>query len=69
MEKARNVLERFASERKVERIPDDLPALDSHPRKSDQVTDYYLANLAAKHGFKLATFDGKLKHASIEQIS
>lgn len=69
MDRARNVLERFASERKAGRIPDDLPALESHPRISDQVTDHYLANLAAKHGFKLATFDQQLKHPFVELVS
>ncbi|HEY3762237.1 MAG TPA: TA system VapC family ribonuclease toxin [Verrucomicrobiae bacterium] len=69
MEEARKVLGQFVSERKVERIPDDLPALESHPRKSDQVTDHYLADLAAKHGFKLATFDSELKHLSAELVS
>ena len=69
MDGAREVLEKFASERKADRIPDDLPALDSHPRSSDQVTDHYLANLAAKHGFKLATLDVQLKHPSAELIS
>ncbi|HTV43414.1 MAG TPA: TA system VapC family ribonuclease toxin [Candidatus Sulfotelmatobacter sp.] len=69
MQEARKVLERFASERKAERIPDDLPALESHPRDSDQVTDHYLANLAAKHGFRLATFDTKLNHSSVQLVS
>jgi predicted nucleic acid-binding protein len=69
MDGAREVLERFASERKAERIPDDLPALESHPPASDQVTDHYLANLAARHGLKLATFDGQLHHPSAELIS
>jgi uncharacterized protein len=69
MDRAVEVLERFALERKAERIPDDLPALESHPRTSDQVTDHYLANLALKHGFKLATFDRKLRHPSAELIS
>jgi predicted nucleic acid-binding protein len=69
MDRAREVLESFASERKADRIPDDLPALDSHPRASDQVTDHYLANLAAKHGLRLATFDGQLSHPSAELIS
>ena len=69
MERAREVLQRFASERKAERIPDDLPALDSHPRASGQVTDHYLANLAAKHGLKLATLDGQINHPSVELIS
>src|SRR5258708_6116560 len=45
MERARQVLEKFAEERKAGRISDDLPALDSHPHASDQVTDHYLADL------------------------
>ena len=69
MESAREVLGRFAKERNAERIPDDLPALDSHPRTSDQVTDHYLANLAAKHGFRLATLDTQINHPSVELIS
>jgi toxin-antitoxin system PIN domain toxin len=68
MERAREALERFAEERKAERIPDDLQALESHPRTSEQVTDHYLANLAAKHGLGLATFDKKLRHPSAEQV-
>ena len=68
MADARRGLEKFAEERNAERIPDDLPALDSHPRKSDEVTDHYLADLAAKHGLKLATLDGQLKHPSVEVI-
>jgi predicted nucleic acid-binding protein len=69
MERARDVLERFEAERKAERIPDDLPALASHPRTSDQVTDHYLADLAAKYGFRLATFDKLLRHPSAELVS
>jgi predicted nucleic acid-binding protein len=69
MDEAREALGRFASERKAERIPDDLPALDSHPRSSDQVTDHYFADLAAKHGLKLATFDTQINHPSAELIS
>jgi len=69
MDQARDVLKRFASERSADRIPDDLPALDSHARSSGQVTDHYLANLAAKHGLKLATFDGQLNHPFSELIS
>jgi len=69
MDGAREVLEKFVLERKAERIPDDLPALASHPRTSDQVTDHYLANLAAHHGLTLVTFDERLKHPSAEVIS
>jgi predicted nucleic acid-binding protein len=69
MERAREALERFASERKTDRITDDLLALGSHPRTSDEVIDCYLADLATKHGFKLATFDRQLNHPSAELIS
>jgi predicted nucleic acid-binding protein len=69
MERARNVLEKFSSERGAERIPDDLPALASRAPGSDQVTDHYLANLASQHGLKLATFDLKLRHSSAELVS
>ncbi len=69
MERARDVLATFSSERNAERIADDLPALDSHPRTSDQVTDHYLADLAVRHGFKLATLDGQIRHSAVELIS
>ena len=62
MDKARELLRRFIQERKARRIPDDLPALESRPRKSDEVTDSYLAELAAKHDMKLITMDARIKH-------
>lgn len=65
----RQSLEQFAKERKAVRIPDDLPALASHPQTSSQVTDHYLADLASHHGLKLATFDVQLQHPSVELIS
>jgi len=68
MENARRSLEQFARERKASRIADDLDALASHPRASDEVTDHYLADLAAKHGIKLSTLDGQLKHPSAELV-
>jgi predicted nucleic acid-binding protein len=68
MDKAREALEKFCTDRKPSRIDDDLPALGSHAKQSEQVTDVYLATLAAKHGMKLATFDEKITHAAIERI-
>jgi toxin-antitoxin system PIN domain toxin len=62
MEKARELLKRFLSERNSARIPDDLPALESNPQKSDEVTDSYLAELAARHDMKLATMDDGVNH-------
>jgi uncharacterized protein len=68
MEKARRLLDQFAKDRKADRIADDLAALDSHPEKSGDVTDHYLADLAAKHGAKLATFDTNIAHISVDAI-
>ena len=62
MEKTRELLKRFLSERDSARIPDDLPALESNPQQSDEVTDSYLAELAGRHGMKLATMDGGIHH-------
>ena len=39
MDKAREALNRFCGERQPQRINDDLPALDSRPKQSEQVTD------------------------------
>lgn len=69
MDKARQALEKFCAERNAERIFDDLPALDSKPKVSEQVADFYLADLAAKHGMKLATFDEGLTHPCVHGIS
>src|SRR5262249_23588780 len=68
MDKARHALERFCAERKGERIFDDLPALDSNPKPSELVTDCYLAELAARHGMKLATFDEEVTHPALQSI-
>ena len=68
MEDARKALEKFLSETNATRIADDLPGLESRAEKSEQVTDQYLAVLADRHGYKLATLDGGIKHAAIELI-
>ena len=68
MDDARTGLEKFLSERNAARIPDDLPALASKPATSEQVTDHYLADLAVKHGLKLATLDAGIKHSAVELI-
>jgi toxin-antitoxin system PIN domain toxin len=68
MEKARELLNRFATDRKAVRITDNLQALDSHPGKSEEVTDHYLADLATLHGARLATFDQNPTHSSVDLI-
>jgi uncharacterized protein len=69
MEKARELLKKFATDRRAVRIAADLQALDSHPGKSDEVTDHYLADLAALHGARLATFDQALTRPSVDVIA
>ncbi len=68
MAKSRDLLAQFAADRKAVRIADDLQALDSHPGKSEAVTDHYLADLAALHGARLATLDQSLAHSSVDVI-
>lgn len=68
MDKARELLERFIRERKADRIADDLPALESHPQLSEQVTDHYLADLAGRHGLRLATLDEGITHPAAEVV-
>ena len=58
----------YEADRKAGRLADDLPALDSHPKRSEQVTDLYLADLAARHGARFATFDQAIKHIAVEVI-
>lgn len=69
MEDARKALGKFLSDTKATRIADDLPALESHAASSEQVTDQYLAALADRHGYKLATLDAGIKHAAVELIT
>lgn len=65
----RQSLERFKEMRKAEWIADDLPALASKKAgNADEITDHYLADLASKHGLRLATFDGRIKHPSVELV-
>ena len=68
MKKARDLLRTFLTERAAGRIPDDLPALDAHPQKTEQVTDFYLAALAESHGMKLATLDQRIRHSAVVVI-
>ena len=69
MKETRAALEIFLTERRVQRIPDDLPALESAPKNTAEVTDSYLAALAEKHGLKLATLDAGIKHPAAVLLS
>jgi predicted nucleic acid-binding protein len=68
MNKTRELLQRFIEERKADRIPDDLPALEAKAAKTDEVTDSYLAELAARHEMRFATMDSRIKHTAVVLI-
>ncbi len=62
MADARNLLKDFTCRPNVGFVAADVPCLDSKADSSAQVTDIYLAELAARNGMKLATFDFGIKH-------
>jgi len=68
MTDARKLLEDFLTKHNVEFVPDDLHALEAKATKSEQVTDFYLAELAAKNSLKLATLDTGVHHPAVEVI-
>jgi len=60
---ARRLLREWKNARKPIFVPCDLTPLEGdEPPGSGQTTDFYLASLAAKHGFEWATLDGEVKH-------
>jgi predicted nucleic acid-binding protein len=65
---ARKLLEDFHSQLTPTFAADDLEPLKSNPGTSDEVTDHYLAELAASRSMKLATLDDNLKHPAAEFI-
>jgi len=69
MADARRLLADFLAKHRVGFVPNDLPALQSKAAKSEDVTDFYLADLAAKNNLKLATLDNSLSHSAVELIS
>jgi predicted nucleic acid-binding protein len=68
MTTARRLLEAFLDNRGPQFVADDLPPLKLSAQKSVQVTDQYLAELAASKGMKLATLDEGISHRAVELI-
>ncbi len=68
MTASRQLLAAFLQKHKAESIPADLPVLKSSARKSEELTDHYLADLAFSKGMKFATFDTGIKHKAAEVI-
>jgi predicted nucleic acid-binding protein len=68
MADTRKLLENFIES--TEFVPDDLRALEGAVApNSAKTTDWYLANLAQKHGMRWATLDRSAKHPVAELIS
>ena len=68
MSDARLLLTDFLRKHHCAFIPADLPGLQSRAVDSETVTDWYLADLAAAHGMKLATLDARIRHKAAELI-
>jgi uncharacterized protein len=66
---AREALGDFISRHEPLFVPDDLKALKISAQSSEQVTDFYLAELALTHHMKLATFDTQISHPAVEVVS
>jgi len=69
MSDALKLLEDFYSDAKPQFVPADASAKGLAASASDQVTDLYLADLAASHGMKLATLDAGISHTALDLIS
>jgi predicted nucleic acid-binding protein len=60
---AREMLSVWEQKAKPVRVPCDLSALEGiAPSTGARNTDFYLANLAQKHGMRFATLDKSVKH-------
>ena len=68
MTTTRQLLEAFLQKHGAHFVADDLPALRSPAQRSEQVTDNYLAELAASKGMKLATLDAGISHRAVALI-
>jgi len=69
MADARTALQAFMDDESPGFVAADAHVLEGSPApNSKATTDYYLANLAAAHGLKLATFDQGIPHSAVEVI-
>lgn len=69
LDEAFTALRDFIASEGAEFLPDDMSAAQMQPPQSRHgLTDHHLADLAAKHGMKLATFDGAIIHPAVELL-
>jgi predicted nucleic acid-binding protein len=69
MSDARLLLTDFLNKNRCAFVPANLSGLQSKNTSSETITDSYLADLAASHGMKLATFDKRINHQAVEIIA
>jgi predicted nucleic acid-binding protein len=66
MKEAREILADWIKKAKPSRIACDMPALDGLSAPvSGKTTDFYLANLGAKHRLRFATLDESIAHPAV----
>ena len=66
---AREALARWKTKRQPKWLACDIPTGEGTPAPTwKHTTDFYLANLAGRHGMKLATLDAHLAHPAAEKI-
>ena len=63
-----HALQNFITTTRAQFIPADLSALRASAARSADVTDSYMAQLAAQHNLRLATLDEAIKHPAVEVI-
>lgn len=66
---ARAALVDFVTRHKTEFVSADVSAISLNAKTSERVTDTYLADLAARHKMKLATFATGIRHGAVEMIA
>lgn len=69
LDDARKLLQDFIAKHGTEFVAADLPALQSQAGQGAEVTDNYLADLAARKNLKLATLDHAIPLRAVEVIS
>jgi predicted nucleic acid-binding protein len=70
MKEARKALDDFYADEFAEFLAADISALEGQPSPSaGKSTDWYLANLAKKHGMKWATLDKAADHPARELVA
>jgi predicted nucleic acid-binding protein len=68
MQEALTLLEGFWRVAQPRFVADDFSGRYAGAKKTDEVTDYYLAELASRHEMRLATIDLGIKHPAAELI-